>query len=368
MRLDGHLARLSVVIALLALSQSATAAQSLFVGNGTPASCTEAALKQALAAAAGSGGGTIRFKCGRRPVTITLAEPVTVPHHTTIDGGGMITLSRTGVVEDLILVNRGSVVILTDLMFDQAGGVAGFALVNEGTLSVKDSTFSNNFVTVLNDGTLTVINSTFSDNGAFVTPGAIWNRGTLTVKGSLFSDNQAGGGGGIFNDGTLAVEASTFVHNEGDGGFGAGGAIVNSFGRTATIKTSFFFRNDAALGGSIANAGTLRVTNTVFDGIGAGPSNFVNAVAGGGIYNSGEATVSRSLFVGNVAGWGGAVFTLGALSISNSIITGNTAGVDGGGVYTCVAGDPAFFCSGHVGSLDLTNTVVTGNTPNDIAP
>jgi autotransporter family porin len=302
-------------------------------------------------------------------VTITLTAPVIVPHNTMIDGGGVITLSGfTG--EDVVLVDVGSTVALLQLTFSLAGGPAGWALVNAGTLTLKDCTFSQNFLAVFNEGTLTVLRSTFSDNGAFVTPGAIWNLGTLTVKGSLFSDNQAGGGGAILNDGTLAVEASTFVHNEGDGGFGAGGAILNSSGRTATIKTSWFSRNDAAVGGSISNAGTLRVTSTVFDGIGAGPTgSFVNAIVGGAISNGGEATISKSLFVGNVASWGGAVFNAGALTMSNSIITGNTAFIDGGGVYTCVAGDPAFFCFGDdVGSLHLTNTVVTGNTPNDIVP
>src|SRR5262245_15239012 len=38
------------------------------VGDGTPGSCTAAALQQAA-----SGGGTIVFRCGPAPVTITVA-------------------------------------------------------------------------------------------------------------------------------------------------------------------------------------------------------------------------------------------------------------------------------------------------------
>lgn len=357
-------ARLLVVVGLLALPHPATAAHPIIVGNGTPASCTGTALQRAVALAAESGGGPIRFNCGRGPVTIALAEPVIIPHNTTIDGGGAITLSRTGAVTNLILVSAGSSVALKDLTFDQAGGTAGFALVNDGTVTIRDSTFSNNFVTVLNEGVLTVVGSTFSDNGCFECQGSIVNTGTLTVKRSVFSNNQAGAGGAISNEGTLRVEHSTFTHNEGDGGFGFGGAIVNDLGGTATITASSFYRNDAALGGSIANAGRLTVTNTVFDGVG-----LVNAVAGGGIFNSGQASVSNSEFVGNFASiWGGAVFNNGSLRISKSSITGNTAIVGGGGIYTCVAGDPAVHCFGAVGSLELSRTEVTGNTPNDIVP
>jgi len=82
MRLDGRFVRLSVAIALLALPQSATAAQPLIVGNGTPASCTEAALLRAVAVAAVSGGGTIRFRCGTNPVTIVLTAALTPPNNT----------------------------------------------------------------------------------------------------------------------------------------------------------------------------------------------------------------------------------------------------------------------------------------------
>ena len=79
MRPDRRLAPLVVVIALLTLPQSATAAGPLIVGDGTPASCTEAALQQAVAVAAVSDGGTIRFKCGTDPVTITLTATLTPP-------------------------------------------------------------------------------------------------------------------------------------------------------------------------------------------------------------------------------------------------------------------------------------------------
>ena len=58
------------------------------VGNGTPGSCTESALNSALA-----GGGSVTFNCGANPKTITVTSQKTINADTTIDGGGLITLS-----------------------------------------------------------------------------------------------------------------------------------------------------------------------------------------------------------------------------------------------------------------------------------
>jgi hypothetical protein len=53
-----------LVVVLLFTSHPAWAAG--VVGNGTPASCTDAALNTAL-----TGGGLVTFNCGASPVTIT---------------------------------------------------------------------------------------------------------------------------------------------------------------------------------------------------------------------------------------------------------------------------------------------------------
>jgi hypothetical protein len=64
------------------------------IGHGTPASCTSAAVVQAVRA-----GGIIRFNCGRKPVTIRMRATAWVPktrHLVVIDGRGLITLSGIG--------------------------------------------------------------------------------------------------------------------------------------------------------------------------------------------------------------------------------------------------------------------------------
>ena len=59
------------------------------VGNGTPGSCTEAALNAAL-----SGGGIVTFSCGGSAVTIPITSTKTISAAlaTDVDGGGLVTL------------------------------------------------------------------------------------------------------------------------------------------------------------------------------------------------------------------------------------------------------------------------------------
>jgi predicted outer membrane repeat protein len=64
------------------------------IGTGTPASCTSAAVVGAVAA-----GGVIVFRCGPRPVTITMratAKVVNTSHLVVLDGGGKVTLNGAG--------------------------------------------------------------------------------------------------------------------------------------------------------------------------------------------------------------------------------------------------------------------------------
>ncbi|HEU4422585.1 MAG TPA: hypothetical protein VFR67_08590, partial [Pilimelia sp.] len=65
------------------------------IGNGTPASCTSAAVVRAVAA-----GGIITFSCGPAPVTITMQATAKVRNANgpviVLDGGGKVTLSGGG--------------------------------------------------------------------------------------------------------------------------------------------------------------------------------------------------------------------------------------------------------------------------------
>jgi len=356
------------------------AAAPLIVGDGTPASCTEMALKHALIIAETVGGATIRFECGPQPVTIALSEPTTtdpfaapvmlvLPDNTTVDGGGLITLDGT-FTGTVAFVDRDTTVVLKHLSIIAGNGRhGGGGIINFGTLTIDHSTLFGNFAGVhgggiWNDGPLTVRKSTFEGNGTFFSGGGIFNNSgaSLTVEDSTFSGNVAVDfGGGIFG-GTVTVDKSTFSDNH---AYLSGGGIIAA----VTVRKSTFSGNTAVwYGGGIFGVGTVR--ESTFEGNST-------VLSGGGIFNSGTLTIDHSTFSGNTAEWGGGIFNSGTLSVDHSTITQNTANSAGGGIYVCVEGQvipepippslPPFPGPCH-GTLTLKHTSVTKNTPDDIFP
>lgn len=76
---------------LAASAQNASAANAV-VGNGSPASCTEAAFDAALATAS-NGGGTITFDCGPAVTMISFTDSKFLTQdNVTIDGNNRIVL------------------------------------------------------------------------------------------------------------------------------------------------------------------------------------------------------------------------------------------------------------------------------------
>jgi hypothetical protein len=125
----------------------------------------------------------------------------------------------------------------------------------EGTLSISDSTVSDNSATghagggIWNGGTLTVTNSIVSGNTAFSGGGGLFNfLGSATVEATIFDDNSAGWGGGIMVypgdpeiESTVTVHASTISDNE---AVELGGGMVNLTG-TLTVTASALLANTA---------------------------------------------------------------------------------------------------------------------------
>jgi predicted outer membrane repeat protein len=374
----------------------------IWVGIGTPESCTAAALQDALAASALNGGHTLKFNCGTGSVTIVLTSTLTLPNNTTINGDGAITLSGP-VVGYLLVVNPGSTAVLKNLTITNLAGIPGafdprgWGVRNEGTLTVANSAFTGHdggaIVTV---GTLTVRDSRFSDNGFFHDSSclAIDNDGVLAVSNSIFTRNR-GNLGAVCNGGTATIKDSAFTDNFADQ---VGGAIFVEAGTTTMLNTTFsrnlavfgggsifvfqgaldvnqstFSENGSAThGGAIIGNGLIR--NSAFSGNRAAQiggalfgqfvvrdSEFSNnaAAEGGALFGGGE--VAKSRFTGNSAvSVGGAISVRSPLTIRNSTITGNSAGEAGGGIFVC------FVCGAT--EPELIKTVVSGNTPDNIAP
>lgn len=390
---------LAVLLVMLALPRAAAANPPIFVGTGTAASCTQVALQNALVVASGS---TIRFRCGKDPVTISLTAieqdpdwgPValTPANDTTIDGGGLITFEREDGIS--ILVKSGVSLVLKNLAI-VGGPVLGYqefrTVINLGTLTIHSAVLARNmFGAIENDATLNITNSVITDGtlgspiwsvivntgtstidrSAFLNnggSGAIANTGTLHVKNSIFSKNQAEAGGAIVNYGSLLVHNSEFSQN---GNSEVGGAIW-SLGDSFIVRGSTFSGNHAGQGGAIAGSGIIEdcqffdnVANNLSGGAIRGGSLTITrstfrgnyASWGGGAIDTGDALIRNSMFSDNEAEYGGGIETSATLRLTGSTVTANRARSDGGGVYVAFGG---IFPT-------LVRTSVTGNTPSEI--
>jgi hypothetical protein len=274
-----------------------SAASTRVIGHGTARSCTSSAVVAAVRA-----GGTIRFSCGSKPVTIRMratAKVLNSRREVVLDGGGRVTLSGAGrrrilymdtcdraqvfttshcqdqatprlVVENLAFVDGNS----TGQDFDGGGGGAIF--VRGGRLRIVNSTFTGNrcepggpdlgggAVRVLSQYhglPVEVVGSAFTSNacsngGALSSIGVSWN-----VARSRFVGNRAighganpsragtpggGSGGAIYNDGnrfTLAITNSHLSGNHANEGGGAIFFVSNDRTGTLAIKDSVLQRN-----------------------------------------------------------------------------------------------------------------------------
>jgi hypothetical protein len=273
-------------LALLAVAP----AQARTVGNGTARSCTSAAVVSAVRA-----GGTIRFACGPRPVTIRMRATARVRNtsrQVILDGGGRVTLSGMG-RRRILYMNTcdRSLVWTTPDCDDQAaprlvvrrigfvdgdatgertdGGGGGAIFARGGRLRIERATFRRNrcdregpdvgggAVRALSqhrDRAVVVTDSTFTGNvcsngGALSSIGVSW-----TVRRSTFTRNRAigrganparpgtpggGSGGAIYNDGNrfrLRIVDSTLTGNRAAEGGGAVFFVSND--RTGTLAIS----------------------------------------------------------------------------------------------------------------------------------
>ena len=122
---------------------------------------------------------------------------------------------------------------ISDSGFSDNSAEYGGAIDNAGELSISDSAFNRNSAewggAIANSEELSITNSTFSGNSA-KGGGAIANGGdgTLSINDSTFSDNSAEDGGGAianWGDGELSIGSSTFSGNSTNE---FGGAIANA--------------------------------------------------------------------------------------------------------------------------------------------
>lgn len=176
--------------------------------------------------------------------------------------------------------------------------------------------------------------------------GGILNvSGELAVSDSIISNNVARAlGGGIANGGTLTIARSTIADNA-----AVSGEVI---GNASGAELIAYTRAQAfAQGGGIYNAGKLELTESTL---------YLNlAFNGGGLANDrgGTAALTNVTISSNTANnVGGGIYDVGDVQLVNATVYGNLAGEAGGGIYT-------FFSAGP--GVTLTNSIVASNNIDD---
>jgi hypothetical protein len=262
------------------------------VGDGTPASCTSAAVVAAVAA-----GGVVTFDCGPDPVTITLAETARVFNdkgpRVVIDGGGLVTLSGGG-ARRILYMNTcdPDLVWTTDHCQNQ----------DTPQLTVQNLAFVD----------ADSRSETEYDGG-----GAIWVRGgrfkivNCTFKRNLCAESGPDVGGGAvrvfsqYDNRPVFVVDSDFGGSAADGNVGASGGALSSIGVSwVVLRSSFSYNRAVGTGASSGNGGnggaiyndgndfTLRVIDSTIEhnsaNEGGGAIFFVSNDLSGDLYISGS--------------------------------------------------------------------------------
>ncbi len=388
------------------------------VGDGSAASCTEAALTAAIA-----GGGIVTFDCGPEPVTITLTGAQKISKDLVLDGGGKVTLSggkstrildmNTGNFEatgPLLTVQRlrfvdarssGTAIALgTDV---DGGGAAIFHL--GGSVTAIDSVFEGNEAPLLGPdvsggaisgigvGATMIVGCTFKDNRA-ANGGAVGALHTeLTIVNSSFTGNEATGTGANYIDG--------MGNQAGQGGNG-GAIVMDGSGRSLTICGAQVRGNSGgAFGGALFRTGyegepsIIDRSSFVDNSIPEHDDDMLPSGAGG-LYIQGTAvTMTATTVARNKARGAAGLWVLGhggqqaRADLTNVTLADNetwpqadftTRGIGGGLIIgdntvgtllNCtISGNAAQFASGigRVSALTVRNTIVSNIAENLYTP
>ena len=244
-----------------------------------------------------------------------------------------------------------------------------------GNLNIEGNIFKGNTASyggaIENDGILTVKTSTFTDNTASKGDGgAIYSLGNLILTSDTFTDNSASNG----NGGALAFEAGISLQPSAPAAPAKPPAQAKAAAKSMTVESNAaiaekesnntyatvtncrFTDNNALNGGAIENEGNMTVigctfeSNKALNGDGGAIFNglhpkkavpveakavaLLDTLSTDSTYNSIYLAVSESSFVNNNAinGDGGAIATNGEANINFSRIIGNGA-INGSSIY-----------------------------------
>jgi hypothetical protein len=332
------------------------------VGNGAASSCTESALRSAVA-----NGGVITFNCGAGTATIALTQPLVAPtdKDTTIDGDGRIVLDGQGVTQILRAYRadfrtNDRVLAVQRLTMTRGRDVGTNYVPRDGAKTCawgyKDGGGGAIYTRDLN---VRIWGVTFDGNrgpeaGPDVAGGAIYVFGAkaaVIVNNSSFKNNSAANGGAIG-----LLHASSEVHNTVFENNRATGQLANFAGATGCPVFNHAEQGGAGgLGGAFYSDGFN--TDDLFSKVRMS-DNSANDLGGavfrsaywGVIQDKNKQTITweDSTFERNRTPTGGG----GAAYVNNSLFVLRGVSFDGNDAGTCQNG-----CDG--GALKITGATAS---------
>jgi len=274
-----------------------TSAPDIVIGRGTPASCTSAAVVDAVAR-----GGVITFDCGSDPISIPMtatAKIVNTSPAVVIDGGGLVTLDG---------LDQRRILYMNTCDPAQIWTTSHCQNQDHPRLTLQRISFT---------------------------------RGDATGE-----TIEGGGGGAVFvRGGQVKVVDAQFVGNRCDltGPDVGGGAlrVLSQFdGRAVVVARSVFRDNRCSNGGATSSIGvSWRILNSTFDN---------NRATGNGANPQRPGTPG--------GGNGGAIYLDGnemRLDLVGSVVRGNIAPEGGGAVF--------FVSNNRTGRAFITSSSLTNN-------
>lgn len=260
------------------------------IGDGTPASCSSAAVVRAVAA-----GGVITFDCGPGPVTILMqstARVVKTRHRVVLDGGGLVTLSGGG-KRRILYSDTCAGTWSTDDCVDQP----------YPQVVVQNITFEDGY-----DGTP---QATCTANAPRCWYGGVDGGGAIYVEGGQFK----------------AVDSRFLDNRCSASGPDLGGAAIRALAQYRNRPV--YIVHDTFQGGRCSNGGALSSISVQWDIL---DSEFVgNRAIGWGANPAASGTRG--------GGSGGAIYLDGTdddVLIAGTVLSGNRAREGGGAVFDVV--------------------------------
>jgi uncharacterized repeat protein (TIGR01451 family) len=294
---------------------------------GASANTEQCSLRQAIALA--ESGDVISLAAPAISGTHSLKEELSIAGKEVSVVGDGEAIAVAGKKSRVATVASGGALTLTDVALEGGQATLGSAILNKGTLVLREDAISGNEApaelgtaggAIMNEPSaiLTVLDSTLSKNKADE-GGAIDSKGTLSILNSTIAQNAAtsGGGGALLLSGTGAATIANATI-AGNSATGAGGNVDVELTSALRIKNSIIAAGEASEGKDCHGSSAVESEGyNLSDATGLREC---------GLTAAGDREAVTDLQLGSPAANGGATKTIALGAESAAIGAGNPAG------------------------------------------